>query len=105
MGKSVFSDNLRIPTSNPGLQIQCYTNNINPDSIPRHPDLFYEYRIAELNKLTPVELDYNETVKKYIETYTIKRRADFAKIIGLAELYFPIFDEILDKYIEYTCSC
>ena len=96
--KSVFSDNLRIPTSNPGLQIQCYTNNINPDSIPRHPDLFYEYRIAELNKLTPVELDYNETVKKYIETYTIKRRADFAKIIGLAELYFPIFDEILDKY-------
>ncbi len=68
------------------------------DSIPRHPDMFYEYRIAELNRLTPVELDYNEIVKEYIETYTVKRRDEYAKIIGLAELYFPIFDEKLDKY-------
>ncbi len=69
-----------------------------PDTMPRHPDLFYEYRIAELNKLTPVELEYNGIVKECIETYTIKRRDEFAKVIGLAELYFPIFDEMLDKY-------
>ena len=48
--------------------------------------------------LTPIELDYNEIVKKYIENYAIKRREEFAKIIGLAELYFPIFDNMLDKY-------
>jgi membrane-bound lytic murein transglycosylase D len=68
------------------------------DSIPSYPDIFYEYRIAELNQLTPIELDYNETVKEYIENYAVKRRGEFAKIIGLADLYFPIFDNMLDKY-------
>jgi len=66
--------------------------------IPKYPDIFYEYRIAELNRKTPVELDYNETVRKYIEIYSIKRRDEFAKTIGLAQLYFPYFDEILAKY-------
>jgi membrane-bound lytic murein transglycosylase D len=68
------------------------------DSVPRYPDIFYEYRIAALNKTTPIELDYNETVKKYIENYAVKRRDEFARIIGLSELYFPIFDHMLDKY-------
>ncbi len=65
---------------------------------PVYPDIFYEYRIAELNKKTPIELDYNETVRKYIELYSIKRRDEFAKIIGLSQLYFPYLDEILAKH-------
>ena len=66
--------------------------------ITRYPDIFYEYRIAELNKKTPIELEYNETVRKYIELYTIQRHDDFAKIIGLSQLYFPYFDEILARH-------
>jgi membrane-bound lytic murein transglycosylase D len=80
------------------LSVNPETLKTESDSIPQHPDMFYEYRIAELNKLTPVELDYNEIVREYIENYAIKRRDEFAKIIGLAELYFPIFDEKLNKY-------
>jgi membrane-bound lytic murein transglycosylase D len=68
------------------------------DSVPRYPDIFYEYRIAELNNTTPIELDYNETVKEFIENYSINRRDEFARVIGLSELYFPIFDHMLDKY-------
>ncbi|MDY6800026.1 MAG: transglycosylase SLT domain-containing protein [Bacteroidota bacterium] len=68
------------------------------DSIPIFPDLVYEYKIAELNNLTPIELEYNERVRRYIDVYTIERREHLAKIIGLAELYFPIFEEMLDKY-------
>jgi membrane-bound lytic murein transglycosylase D len=68
------------------------------DSIPIFPDLVYEYRIAELNNLTPIELEYNERVRRYIDVYTIERRDHLAKIIGLAEYYFPIFEEALDKY-------
>ena len=90
--------NLQITDINTVETKNNYTDNYYPDSIPRYPDMFYEYRIAELNKLTPIELDYNEIVKKYIENYAIKRREEFAKIIGLAELYFPIFDNMLDKY-------
>lgn len=68
------------------------------DSIPIYPDLVYEYKIAELNNLTPIELEYNERVRRYIDVYTIERREHLAKIIGLAELYFPLFEEMLDKY-------
>jgi len=68
------------------------------DSIPIYPDLVYEYKIEELNNLTPIELEYNPRVRRYIDVYTIERREHLAKIIGLAELYFPIFEEMLDKY-------
>jgi len=68
------------------------------DSIPIYPDLVYEYKIAELNNMTPIELVYNERVRRYIDVYTIERREHLAEIIGLAELYFPIFEEMLDKY-------
>jgi len=68
------------------------------DSIPIFPDLVYEYKIAELNNLTPIELEYNERVRRYIDVYTIERREHLARIIGLAELYFPVFEEMLDKY-------
>jgi len=93
------------------LSITCAeakTNNLNKtdnpvdderkDSIPIYPDLVYEYKIAELNNMTPIELEYNERVRRYIDVYTIERREHLAKIIGLAELYFPIFEEALDKY-------
>lgn len=65
---------------------------------PKYPDIFYEYRLAELNKKTPVELDYNASVRKYIELFSIQRRDEFAKIIGLSQLYFPYFDEILARH-------
>ena len=81
-----------------GSERKDLTYNYCYDSIPKYPDLFYEYRITELNKLTPIELDYNETVRTYIENYAVKRRDEFARIIGLSELYFPIFDNMLDKY-------
>jgi membrane-bound lytic murein transglycosylase D len=61
-------------------------------------DMLYEYRLAQLSKLSPVPLDYNEQVRKYIDDFTGARKAEMAKVIGLSELYFPVFDEILDRY-------
>ncbi len=93
-----LNNNFQINDINTGSSEDKHTLYYYPDSIPRYPDIFYEYRIAELNKLTPIELDYNEIVREHIENYAVKRRGEFAKIIGLAELYFPIFDDMLDKY-------
>jgi membrane-bound lytic murein transglycosylase D len=69
----------------------------NPDTIPRYPDLYYEIKISELNKTSPVALDFNSYVKAYIELYTIQRRKELATLIGLSQLYFPLFDEALDR--------
>jgi membrane-bound lytic murein transglycosylase D len=68
------------------------------DSIPVFPDMVYEYRFASLAKKTPIELEYNASVRKYIEIYTLERRNDVSKILGLSKLYFPIFEYYLDKY-------
>ncbi len=61
------------------------------------PDLVVEYRLAELNISTPVSLDYNEHVKKFIHLFSGERRKALGRIIGLSKLYFPVIEEILDR--------
>lgn len=56
-----------------------------------------EERINRLDALTPLNLVYNEDVQAYVDVYTIKRRDHLAKIIGRSQLYFPLFEEHLDR--------
>jgi membrane-bound lytic murein transglycosylase D len=72
----------------------------NPDSyiLADEKDMLYEYRLAQLGKQSPVALDYNAEVRRYIDLYTGERKAEMAKVIGLSHLYFPIFDEALERY-------
>ena len=44
-----------------------------------------------------IPLAYNERVKRYIEVYGYEKRAKTEIILGLSEMYFPIFEEELDK--------
>lgn len=61
-------------------------------------DLTIEMRISELNFQTPINLDYNKDVKKYIE-YLSTQKSDFlSHSLSLAPYYFPIFESYLDKY-------
>lgn len=68
------------------------------DSIPVFPDLVYEFRFAKLQKNCAIDLEYTPLVKKYIEIFTVQRRKDMSRILGLKELYFPIFEAYLDKH-------
>ncbi len=68
------------------------------DSVPVFPDLVYEFRFAKLHKTSAIDLEFNPLVKKYIEIFTIQRRTDIARMLGLKEIYFPIFEEYLDKH-------
>ncbi|MCF6171384.1 MAG: LysM peptidoglycan-binding domain-containing protein [Bacteroidales bacterium] len=69
-----------------------------PGEIPSYPDSIYEQRIHALNIETPIELTYNKVVKSYIDLYGVKKRNLTAKMLGLSELYFPMFEEALDKF-------
>ena len=60
------------------------------------PDSVYIARLAKIPSV--VDLTYNNVVRRYIEVYTVKRRASVENMLGLAEYYFPIFDEIFDAY-------
>lgn len=62
------------------------------------PDLVYEVKIASIDNLSPISFDYNQHVRRYIDIYTIERREQVSQMLGLAQLYFPLFDEMLDKH-------
>ncbi len=77
---------------------QLTDRRFKPGEIPTYPDSIYEQRIQALNIETPFELTYNKVVKNYIALYADKKRALTAKMLGLAELYFPMFEEVLDRF-------
>ncbi len=54
--------------------------------------------IDKLNRQTPMSLVYNESVQAYIDVYTVKRPAHLASILSRSELYFPLFEEYLDRF-------
>ena len=72
--------------------------NFPADSVPVYPDSVIISRIEDLNLQTPIELTFNRHVKSYIKTYLVKKRELSSKVLGLAEFYFPLFEEYLDKY-------
>lgn len=65
---------------------------------PRFSDSIYAERLSALNELSPMALGYNSTVKSYIELYSLRRREQVSKMLGLAQYYFPLFEQALDKY-------
>lgn len=66
--------------------------------IPAWPESEYQHRLALLDKRTPFELTYNAVVRSYIDLYTVRKREMSSRMLGLAELYFPVFEEHLDRH-------
>ncbi|MBA2422348.1 MAG: LysM peptidoglycan-binding domain-containing protein [Chitinophagales bacterium] len=64
--------------------------------VPTYEDSIYRSRLAAI--ITPVELTYNDQVKKYIDLYVLNRRDQVSRMLGLSKLYFPIFDQIFTDY-------
>lgn len=69
-----------------------------PDSVPRYDDYTYQARLAKLDAVSPFDLVYNEHVKGFINMYTVRKRESVSRMMGVAQLYYPMFEEVLDKY-------
>jgi membrane-bound lytic murein transglycosylase D len=68
------------------------------DSIRKYSDLYFEYKFALLDKKTPLDIEYNPLVRKHIERYVLEKPKEISKYLTLSKLYFPIFEQYLDKY-------
>jgi len=68
------------------------------DTVPKFSPQQYRERLAKLDAKTPFRLVYNDAVHKYIEAYAVRHREKVSYMLGLAELYFPLFEETLDRY-------
>jgi membrane-bound lytic murein transglycosylase D len=56
------------------------------------------HRMAVLDGTTPFDLTYNAVVQSYIDLYVSRKREMSSRMLGLAELYFPVFEEALDRH-------
>ena len=68
------------------------------DSVPRYDDYTYQARLAKLDAVSPFDLVYNEHVKGFINLYTVRKRESVSRMMGVAQLYYPMFEEVMDKY-------
>lgn len=68
------------------------------DSVPVYDDYTYQARLAKLDALSPFDLVYNEHVKGFINLYTVRKRESVSRMLGVAQLYYPMFEEVMDKY-------
>jgi membrane-bound lytic murein transglycosylase D len=62
---------------------------------PRYSAEIYEQRLAKI--YSPIPLVYNSEVQQYIDLYAYRKRELTSRVLGLSNLYFPLFEEILDK--------
>jgi membrane-bound lytic murein transglycosylase D len=89
----IFED-AEFPKASQYQNWSTYTDN----DVPVFADSVYRERIAQMNDQSPFEYVYNGEVKKFIELYSVRKRKLTARILGLAQIYFPLFEEQLDKY-------
>lgn len=61
----------------------------------KFPDSFYAEIITEMNMETPLELTHNSYVQGFIDMYIYRKREQVSRMLGLAQIYFPIFEEVL----------
>lgn len=64
--------------------------------IPQFTDSVYAERLRMIE--SPLPFTYNSTVKAYIDLYAYRKRAQVEKMLGISEYYFPIMEEIFDRY-------
>jgi membrane-bound lytic murein transglycosylase D len=69
--------------------------NMPYDFIPKYS----ETEIKEKIKLIPtiVPLTYNQQVKSFIDLFAYRRRGLMARSLANSQIYFPMFEEILDR--------
>jgi len=70
----------------------CVDDDVNPT----FSDIIYRMRMNRM--MTVIPMMYNETVRRCIDRYAIRSRKHLRYIMGMADFYFPMFEQILDAH-------
>ncbi|MEL6676220.1 MAG: LysM peptidoglycan-binding domain-containing protein [Bacteroidota bacterium] len=84
------------PTSSVYDTLLQNTRSFKPKDIPRYTPNVIQRRMYAMP--TVIRMDYNQYVQRYIEVYSVRRRDQVSRMLGLSKVYFPIFEEYLDRY-------
>jgi membrane-bound lytic murein transglycosylase D len=80
--------------TNENQSSRSYSDN----DINYFPDSVYRNRITDMSLQSPFEYVYNTEVRNFIDLYAYRKRGLTERILGLSQIYFPLFEEQLDKY-------
>src|SRR5688572_16990503 len=72
------------------LEANCYNNPKNCPAPPAISDEVYQQRINKIQ--SPIPLSFNPYVKGFINMYAYQKRGLTQRSMGLANLYFPMFE-------------
>lgn len=64
--------------------------------IPEFPDSIYSERLSKISTL--VNLPYNNIIRNHIHVYTDRKREVLRAVLGLADYYFPMIEDIFESY-------
>lgn len=77
------------------LEAYCYDNPKACPAPPSFSDEVYRDRISKIQ--SPIPLSYNQHVKGFINLYASNKRGLTQRAMGLSNLYFPMFEAVLDR--------
>ena len=66
--------------------------------VPEFSDSIYCLRLAEMNEMSPFQLECNSTSLSTLKYFTKNRRHFTSVTLGRSKLYFPMFEEKLAKH-------
>ena len=64
--------------------------------VPDFSDSVYIDRLSRIPSV--IELSYNRIVKNFIDLYTKQRRERVSVMLTLSDFYFPLIEEVMDRY-------
>ena len=82
-----------------GIDTSNIASLFEPDTLEQQtnlPDSVYIQRLAAIN--SPIDLPFNSIVRNFISVYTERQRDKVEIMLGVADYYLPIFEEVLDYY-------
>jgi membrane-bound lytic murein transglycosylase D len=88
------------------LNHYCFSTNqevlnaygYSPEQVPTFTPDIVQARMKALDKETPFDLIYNNTVQGFIDLYAVRRRDISSKVLGMSQLYFPMIEEALARH-------
>lgn len=83
------------PTTTTYDTLLLNTNNFRSSEVPSYSANTIQKKLYALPTVIP--MDYNVHVERYVEVYANRKRDQTARMMGLSKIYFPLFEEELDK--------
>lgn len=72
--------------------------NYSPNEIPLTSDSAIIDRLDKMSERSPIAFSPHRNTIAYAKLYSQKKRRLTSRMLGLGELYFPLFEELLAKY-------